>query len=88
MTPSAIVFCYDANRRVKTLEHSRFKAIWTVRNNGDTQIYSVYGKKEGKKKEFKERIVEHHMNRTGENYSLRGMALYASLDIFQHVKRT
>jgi hypothetical protein len=47
---SAIVFCYDANRRVKTLEHSRFKAIWTVRSNGDTQICSFYGKNEGKKK--------------------------------------
>jgi hypothetical protein len=67
MTPSVTVFCYDANRGVKTLEHSSLKTIWTVISNGDTQICSVYGKKEGKKKALKERDVENHMNRTREN---------------------
>jgi len=49
MTPSVTVFWYYANRGDKILEHSRFKEIWKVRSNGDTQICSVYGRKEGKK---------------------------------------
>jgi len=56
MTSSATVFCSDANRRVKTLEHSRLKAISAVRSNGDTQICPVYGKKEGKKRALKKEL--------------------------------